>query len=217
MNLDFTNIDFDNADQSRRRRADVSVQADRSSAERPASPLEFRPSEFVVYPAHGVGQILAIEIQTVAGAGLECFAIYFARSKMRLHVPTLKAPSVGMRKLSSCAIIEQARLTLCEAPRRTRGNWSRLIHEYGAKIKTGDVIALAEVTRDLCRHSANSEQSYSERQLYTTALRRLAEEVAMVEGTTEDSAASELEGLALGRLTRTPEESGKAAISAASP
>ncbi len=129
--------------------------------------LDFRPSEFVVYPAHGVGQILAIEIQTVAGACLEYFAIYFAKSKMRLHVPTRKAPSIGMRKLSSSATIEQARLTLSEAPRRVRANWSRLVNEYEAKIKSGDILALAEATRDLYRRSANSEQSYSERQLYT--------------------------------------------------
>ena len=203
MNLDFTKIDFDKADESRQRPADLSVQADRSSAGRPASPLEFRPSEFVVYPAHGVGQILAIEIQTVAGACLEFFAIYFAKTKMRLHVPTLKAPRLGMRKLSSCANIEKVRLTLSAAPRRVRANRPRLINEYEAKIKSGDIIALAEVTRDLCRRSANSEQSYSERQLYTTALRRLAEEVAMVEGTTEENVASELESLLLGRLGRT--------------
>ena len=155
-----------------------------------------------VYPAHGVGQILAIEIQTVAGACLEYFAIYFAKSKMRLHVPTRKAPSIGMRKLSSSATIEQARLTLSEAPRRVRANWSRLVNEYEAKIKSGDILALAEATRDLYRRSANSEQSYSERQLYTAALHRLAEEVAMVEGITEKRRV-ELEGLLLSRLNRT--------------
>jgi CarD family transcriptional regulator len=180
MNLEFTKIDFDNADQSLERQAELSVRSDVSSAERPDNPLYFRPSEFVVYPAHGVGQILAIEVQTVAGASLEFFAIYFAKSKMRLHVPTQKAPNVGMRKLSSPATIEQARLTLNEAPHRMRANWSRLIIEYEAKIKSGDIITLAGAIRDLYRRPANSEQSYSERQLYTAALHRLAEEVAMV-------------------------------------
>ena len=203
MNSELAKLDFDNADQSLERQADLSVQSDGSSVERTDNPLEFRPSEFVVYPAHGVGQILAIEVQTIAGACLEFFAIYFAKSKMRLHVPTRKAPSVGMRKLSSSATIEQARLTLSEAPRRMRTNWSRLINEYEAKIKSGDIIALAEATRDLYRRSANSEQSYSERQLYTAALRRLAEEVAMVAGIAEEHAVSELEGLLLSRLSRT--------------
>jgi CarD family transcriptional regulator len=203
MNLEFTKIDFDNADQSLERQADLSVQSDGSSIERPNNPLEFRPSEFVVYPAHGVGQILAIELQTIAGACLEFFAIYFAKSKMRLHVPTRKASSVGMRKLSSSATIEQARLTLSKTPRRMRANWSRLINEYEAKIKSGDIIALAEATRDLYRRPADSEQSYSERQLYTAALHRLAEEVAMVAGITEENAVSDLEGVLLSRLSRT--------------
>jgi CarD family transcriptional regulator len=203
MNLEFTKIDFDNANQSLERQAELSVQSDVSSAERPDNPLDFKPSEFVVYPAHGVGQILAIEVQTVAGACLEFFAIYFAKSKMRLHVPTQKASSVGMRKLSSPATIEQARLTLNEAPHRMRANWSRLINEYEAKIKSGDIITLAGAIRDLYRRPANSEQSYSECQLYTAALHRLAEEVAMVEGITEENAVSELEGLLLSRLSRT--------------
>jgi CarD family transcriptional regulator len=203
MNLDFAKIDFDNADRSLKRQTYLSVQSDGSSAERPDNPLEFRPSEFVVYPAHGVGQILTIEVQTIAGACLEFFAIYFAKSKMRLHVPTRKAPSAGMRKLSSSATIEQARLTLSKAPRRVRANWSRLINEYEAKIKSGDIIALAEATRDLYRRSADSEQSYSERQLYTAALHRLAEEVAMVAGITEENAVSDLEGVLLSRLSRT--------------
>jgi CarD family transcriptional regulator len=203
MNLEFTKIDFDNADQSLERQAVLSVQSDGGPVERPRNPLEFRPSEFVVYPAHGVGQILAIEVQTIAGTCLEFFAIYFAKSKMRLHVPTRKAPSVGMRKLSSSATIEQARLTLSKTPRRMRVNWSRLINEYEAKIKSGDIIALAEATRDLYRRSADSEQSYSERQLYTAALHRLAEEVAMVAGITEENAVSDLESVLLSRLSRT--------------
>jgi CarD family transcriptional regulator len=203
MNFEFTKADFDSADRSLERQTDLSVQSNGSSAERPGSPLEFRPSEFVVYPAHGVGQILAIEIQTVAGACLELFAIYFAKSKMRLHVPTQKAPSVGMRRLSNSATIEQARLTLGKTPRRMRVNWSRLINEYEAKIKSGDIIALAEATRDLYRRSADSGQSYSERQLYTAALHRLAEEVAMVAGITEENAVSDLEGVLLSRLSRT--------------
>jgi CarD family transcriptional regulator len=203
MNLEIAKIDFDNADRPHEAQAALSAQSDSDSAERRDNPLEFRPGEFVVYAAHGVGQILAIEIRTVAGASLEFFAIYFAKSKMRLHVPTRKAPSVGMRKLSTSATIEQARSTLSEIPRRIRGNWSRLINEYEAKIKSGDIIALAEATRDLYRRSANSEQSYSERQLYTAALHRLAEEVAMVAGINEENAMSELEGVLLNRLSRT--------------
>jgi CarD family transcriptional regulator len=153
MNLELSKIDIENADQPHEGRAALLVQSDNEPAERPDDPLEFRPGDFVVYPAHGVGQILAIEIQTIAGASLEFFAIYFAKSKMKLHVPTRKARSVGMRKLSDLASIKLARRTLSEPSRRIRTNWSRLLSEYEAKIKSGDIIALAEATRDLCRRA----------------------------------------------------------------
>ena len=199
MNLGLAKLDFENADQSHDGQADLSMQTNENSVERSDIPPEFKPDEFVVYPAHGVGQILAIEVQTIAGACLEFFVIYFVKSKMSLRVPTQKASRVGMRKLSSSATIERARLVLSETPRRARTNWSQLARDFETKIKSGDIIAIAEATRDLCRRSANSEQSYSERQLYTAALDRLAGEVAIVEGITEDKAALQLEGLLLSR------------------
>jgi CarD family transcriptional regulator len=199
MNLEFRKSQFDNANQSSRKTNSLSVESDGAPIETPDHPLEFAPGEFVVYPAHGVGQILAIEVQTIAGASLEFFRIYFVKSKMSLRVPTQKASRVGMRKLSSSATIERARLVLSETPRRGRTNWSQLARDFETKIKSGDIIAIAEATRDLCRRSANSEQSYGERQLYTAALDRLAGEVAMVEGIAEDKAAFQLEGLLLSR------------------
>jgi CarD family transcriptional regulator len=199
MNFEFRNSQFDNANKSSQEPNSLSVQSDRAPAETPDGPLEFAPGEFVAYPAHGVGQILAIEVQTIAGACLEFFVIYFVKSKMSLRVPTQKATRVGMRKLSSSATIERARLVLSETARRGRTNWPQLARNFETKIKSGDIIAIAEATRDLCRRSANSEQSYSERQLYTAALDRLAGEVAMVEGITEDKAAFQLEGLLLSR------------------
>jgi CarD family transcriptional regulator len=157
--------------------------------------LAFGKNEFVVYPAHGVGQITAIEVQAVAGTSLEFFEIYFAKSKMKARVPTGKAASVGIRKLSTPAAIEQARRALGQSAARARTNWARLTKEYEAKIKSGEVTALAEVVRDLHRRTDKFEQSYSERQLYATALDRLSAEVALVEGVTEEQATSGLEGL----------------------
>ena len=200
MNLEFKKSEFDNPDQSNQKPNSLSVESDGALAETPDNPLEFAPGEFVVYPTHGVGQILAIEVQTIAGASLEFFRIYFVKSKMSLRVPTEKASGVGMRKLSSRATIERARLVLSETSRRARTNRSQLAREFEAKIKSGDIIAVAEATRDLCRRSANSEQSYSERQLYTAALDRLAGEVSIVEGISEEKAVLQLEGLLLSRI-----------------
>jgi CarD family transcriptional regulator len=157
-------------------------------------PLEFKTTEFVVYPAHGAGQILSIEKQTVAGASLEFFVIYFAKSKMTVRVPVRKAASLGMRKLSDLSSVREAKRTLSETPRKGRGNWSRLAQEYEGKINSGDIVAVAEVARDLFR-PGESEQSFSERQLYVSALNRLCGEIALVDGISEEQTIKELEGL----------------------
>jgi CarD family transcriptional regulator len=159
--------------------------------------FEFKANDFVVYPAHGVGQIVAIEEQTVAGTSLEFFVVNFAKAKMTLRVPTRKVANAGMRKLSGPAAIAQVRQTLSEAPNRARVNWSRQVREYGSKINSGDIIALAEVVRDLYRPEANLNQSFSERQLYAAALDRLVKEVALVEEITESEAEMELETLVI--------------------
>jgi len=157
----------------------------------------FEVGDYVVYPAHGAGQVLAIENQTVAGASLELFVIYFERSKMTLRVPTRKATSVGMRRLSDTHATGHVRVTLSQRPIKARGNWSRLAQDYESKINSGDIVALAEVVRDLFRPAQNSGQSFSERQLYATALDRLSGEVALVDGITEQEAVKKLEALLL--------------------
>ena len=154
----------------------------------------FKTTEFVVYPAHGVGQIMAIEEQEVAGAKLELFVINFVKDKMTLRVPTAKIASVGMRKLSEPAIVKRALETLKGRARVKRTMWSRRAQEYEAKINSGDIVAIAEVVRDLYRSEQQPEQSYSERQLYEAALDRLSREISAVQHITETEAVKEIEG-----------------------
>ncbi|PWJ21103.1 CarD family transcriptional regulator [Jannaschia seohaensis] len=149
---------------------------------------EFRPNDFVVYPAHGVGQIVAVEKQEVAGYELEVFVVQFTKDKMKLSVPTNKASDVGMRALSSPDIVTKAMSTLKGKARVKRAMWSRRAQEYEAKINSGDLIAIAEVVRDLHRNDEQREQSYSERQLYEAALDRLTRELAAVNDMDEDGA-----------------------------
>ncbi len=146
---------------------------------------EFRPDEFVVYPAHGVGRIVSIDTAEVAGHHLEMFVITFAKDKMTLRVPTAKATAVGMRALSSPDTVGQAMATLKGRARVKRAMWSRRAQEYEQKINSGDLISIAEVVRDLHRNDEQREQSYSERQLYEAALERLTREVAAVDGVEE--------------------------------
>ena len=153
----------------------------------------FKTSEFIVYPAHGVGQITAIEEQEVAGAKLELFVINFVKDKMTLRVPIAKIATVGMRKLAEPAIVKRALETLKGRARIKRTMWSRRAQEYEAKINSGDIVAIAEVVRDLYRSDSQPEQSYSERQLYEAALDRLAREIAAVQRLTETEAVKEIE------------------------
>jgi CarD family transcriptional regulator len=141
----------------------------------------FKTNEWIVYPSHGVGRIVAIEEQEIAGMALELFVITFEKDKMTLRVPTGKSQSVGMRKLADDGIVKRAMETLKGKARIKRTMWSRRAQEFEAKINSGDLVAIAEVVRDLFRADNQPEQSYSERQLYEAALDRMAREVAACE------------------------------------
>jgi CarD family transcriptional regulator len=166
----------------------------------------FKTNEFIVYPAHGVGQILAIEEQEVAGCKLELFVINFVKDKMTLRVPTAKIAAVGMRKLAEPPIVKRALETLKGRARIKRTMWSRRAQEYEAKINSGNIVSIAEVVRDLYRSDTQPEQSYSERQLYEAALDRLAREISAVQRVTETEAVKEIEAA----LAKGPKRGAKA-------
>ena len=143
--------------------------------------LAFSVGDHVVYPAHGVGRVQGIETQEVAGLKLEVYVITFDHEKMTLRVPTKKAITSGLRPLAEGNVVSQALTTLKGRARVKRTMWSRRAQEYEAKINSGDLISIAEVVRDLHRAENQPEQSYSERQLYESALDRMAREVAAIE------------------------------------
>ena len=144
--------------------------------------------DYVVYPKHGVGRVVELQSQEIAGAKLELYVLRFEKERMTLRVPTNKAEAVGMRKLSSNATLQEALLTLKGRPRIKRTMWSRRAQEYEAKINSGDLVSIAEVVRDLFRAEDQPEQSYSERQIFEAATSRLARELAAMEATDEPSA-----------------------------
>jgi CarD family transcriptional regulator len=153
----------------------------------------FKVNEFVVYPAHGVGQIVSIEEQEVAGFKLELFVISFSKDKMTLRVPTSKVTAVGMRKISDPEAARRSLEILTGRARIKRTMWSRRAQEYETKINSGDINAIAEVVRDLYRSDAQPEQSYSERQLYEAALDRMVREIAAVQKSNEIDALKAVE------------------------
>ncbi len=172
----------------------------------------FKTNEYIVYPAHGVGQITTIEEQEVAGYKLELFVINFVKDKMTLRVPIAKIASVGMRKLAEPALVRRALETLKGRARVKRTMWSRRAQEYEAKINSGDIVAIAEVVRDLYRSDQQPEQSYSERQLYEAALDRLSREISVVQRITETEAIKEIEAALAKGPRRGPKPEGEEAV-----
>jgi len=152
------------------------------------SVLDFKVGDSVVYPAHGVGRIGGVETQEVAGMSLEVYIITFDHEKMTLRVPTKKAKTAGLRPLANTELVGQALTTLKGRARVKRTMWSRRAQEYEAKINSGDLISIAEVVRDLYRADNQPEQSYSERQLFESAMDRMAREVAAIEAIDRDAA-----------------------------
>ena len=174
--------------------APITHMADKPVVATPAAKkLVFKINELIVYPAHGVGRVVQIEEQEIAGIKLELYIVDFDKEKLRLKVPTSKSEQKGMRKLADKPLIDHAMKVLKGRARIKRTMWSRRAQEYEAKINSGDLIAVAEVVRDLYRSERQPEQSYSERQLFEQALERMAREIAAVKKIDDDMAVKEVE------------------------
>jgi CarD family transcriptional regulator len=160
-----------------------------------AEPIEFVEGDHVVYPTHGVGKVMGIVNEEIAGHRLQLIVVTFDENRMTLRVPTAKARSSGLRKLASRKMIDTALATLKGRARIKRTMWSRRAQEYEAKINSGDPVAIAEVVRDLHRNAGQPDQSFSERQIYEAALDRLASELAAIDGTDKPAASEKLAGV----------------------
>ena len=155
--------------------------------------IDFKIGETVVYPKHGVGEILKIESMEVASIKTKFYVVKMEQAKLTIRVPIDKLVEVGLRRISSKKIIEEVFSILELKPKIRRIMWSRRAQEYDVKIYSGDPIKIAEVIRDLFRKNSQPEQSYSERQMFQVALERLAREVAAVEKTDYFQATEKIE------------------------
>lgn len=153
----------------------------------------FNPGDFVVYPAHGVGQITNIEQTEVAGQKLDLIAVNFNKDKLTLRIPMPNAQKSGLRQVVTSETMGQAIHTLKGKAKVKRTQWGKRSQEYMSKINSGDPIAVAEVLRDLYKDPEKAEQTYSERQIYEQAMARLVAEYAVVKNIKEDQAISNLE------------------------
>ena len=153
----------------------------------------FKDGDLVVYPAHGVGKLLSIETQEVAGHELKVFVISFIKNRMTLRLPMMKAHNSGLRNLASPHEVNTALKTLKKTPVNRKVIWARRAQEYELKISSGQLSSIAEVIRDLYRGENQPDQSYSERQIYQAALQRLSAEIAAIENIEETQATEKVE------------------------
>ena len=164
-------------------------------AKKTTTKIKFNTDDFVVYPTHGVGRILGTEKNFIADDDIEMLVVRFEQDRMTLRVPLEKAKSLGLRTLSSRKQMDDAITTLKGKARVSRDMWSKRARAYDEKIRSGNPVSIAEVVRDLRKKKTQTEQSYSERQMYQQALDRLAREFAAIEKIDKDAAADKLEEL----------------------
>ena len=158
----------------------------------------FITKDFVVYPTHGVGQVIDIEKREVVGQKLEMYVIEFIRDKLILRVPVEKAKGLSLRKVSKPSKIQSVLKILGQKAKIKRTMWSRRAQEYDLKINSGDIEQIAEVVRDLNRANNQVEQSYSERQLFELSYDRFLREVVASLKITEENAIKKVDKI-LGR------------------
>jgi CarD family transcriptional regulator len=148
----------------------------------------------VMHPAHGVGYVARIAVEEVSGFSLEFVHVAFDEVQLTLRVPSNKVRSIGLRRIASRTLIDEALAVLQGRARSAKVVWARRAQEYQAKINSGDPRVVAEVVRDLGRNAISGVQSYSERAIYETAVDRLACEIAAVEGTDKTAAIARING-----------------------
>ena len=151
----------------------------------------FKPKDYVVYPKHGVGQILSINSKTIGGIDVQCYDIKFEKDKAVGLLPINKQSH--LRPLSTINQVNKSISILKSKPKIKRSMWSRRAQEYEQKITSGKIYELAEVVRDLNKgDDIMVDQSYSERQLFEKAYERILSEFQIVLGLSYEDTAKKL-------------------------
>jgi len=140
---------------------------------------EYKVKDYVVYPKHGVGQILSVSAKKIGGIDVQCYDIKFEKDKAMGLLPINKQSH--LRPLSTINQVNKSISILKSKPKIKRSMWSRRAQEYEAKISSGKIYELAEVVRDLNKgDDLMVDQSYSERQLFEKAYERILSEFKII-------------------------------------
>ena len=140
---------------------------------------EYKPKDYVVYPKHGVGQIISVSSKTIGEIEVQCYEIKFEKDKAIGLLPINK--QIHLRPLATINQVNKSIYILKSKPKIKRSMWSRRAQEYEQKITSGKIYDLAEVVRDLNKgDDLMVDQSYSERQLFEKAYERILSEFQIV-------------------------------------
>ena len=157
---------------------------------------QYKVSDKVVYPAHGVGVINSIQKRKVSGAEQRFYMISIIETGMKIMVPVTQAETVGLRK-----VVDEKTVDAVYDILRNRNvaldtqTWNRRYRDYSQKIKTGSVLEIASVIRDLSVLKADKELSFGERRMLDTAQGLLVKEISIAKSSSEDAVKAELQEL----------------------
>jgi len=174
---------------------------------------EYKVKEYVVYPKHGIGQIIEFKKVNIGGIDVETYVLKFEKDKANGMVPVNKQSH--LRPLATVNQVNKCISILKSKPKIKRSMWSRRAQEYEAKISSGKIYELAEVVRDLNKgDDLMVDQSYSERQLFEKAYERILSEFNVILGTSLEDTQKKLdkalkrnlEGQAKTSLASTPKK-----------
>jgi len=148
----------------------------------------------VVYPGHGVAEITGVEAREISSTKLEFYVLRVLENNMKVMVPKHNAKSVGLRMLVDDDEVKRVYGVLAHRGGKiSTATWNRRYREYMEKIKTGSLVEIASVFRDLCILRADKELSFGERKMLDTARSLLVQELALAKGQQEDEVAAELD------------------------
>ena len=154
---------------------------------------QFKIGEKVVYPAHGVGVIEDVDSRKMSGADMKFYTLRILDSDMKIMIPTGKAESVGLRRVIGKDMVTKVYKVLREKRVRVdQATWNRRYREYTEKIKTGSVLEIAAVLRDLFMLKGDKELSFGERKMLDTARNLLVKELAIAKAHSEEKIMDEL-------------------------
>ena len=161
-----------------------------------AKKIQFKKGDKVVYPAHGVGVVDSIQARKVADSEQKFYMITIEETGMKIMVPLAQAETVGLRKVVNSSVVDEVYDILKDKDVTVDNQtWNRRYREYNQKIKTGSVLEIATVIRDLTVLKGDKELSFGERRMLDTAQGLLVKELSIAKSSTEKKIKAELEQL----------------------